>query len=59
MNAFANGVYMDTELDDEVAGNLLRLEVYETLQPRPAILPFSGRLIGRCDEKVRDVELLG
>ena len=59
MNAFANGVYMDTELDDEIAGNLMRLDAYQTLQPRPAILQFNGRLIRRCDGNVRDVELLG
>ena len=59
VNAFANGVYMDTELDDDIADNLLRLDAYQTLQPRPAILPFYGRLIGRCDGNVRDVEVLG
>ena len=48
VNAFANGVYMDTELD-----------AYQTLQPRPAILQFNGRLIGRCDGNVRDVDVLG
>ena len=56
VNAFANGVYMDTETDDEVAGNLMRLDAYQTLQPRPAILQFNGRLIGRCDG---NVEVLG
>ena len=55
--AFANSVYMDTELDDEIAGNLMRLDAYQTLQPRPAILQFNGRLIGRCDGNVRDVEV--
>ena len=59
VNAFANGVYMDNELDDEIAGNLMRLDAYQTLQPRPAILQFNGRLIGRCDGNVRDVEVLG
>ena len=59
VNAFANGVYMDTELDDEIMGNLMRLDAYQTLQPRPAILQFNGSLIGRCDGNVRDVEVLG
>ena len=59
VNAFANSVYMDTELDDEIAGNSMRLDAYQTLQPRPPILQFNGRLIGRCDGNVRDVEVLG
>ena len=59
VNAFANGVYMDTELDDKVAGSLMRLDVYQTLQPRQAILQFKGRVIGRCDGNVRDVDVLG
>ena len=50
---------MDTELDDKVAGNLMQLDAYQTLQPQPAILQFNGRLIGRCDGNVRDVEVLG
>ena len=50
VNAFANGVYMDTELDDEVAVNLMRLDSYQTLQPRTAILQFNGRLIGSVTE---------
>ena len=48
MHAFANGVYMDTKLDDKIAGNLLRLDAFQTLQPRSAVLPFNGRLIARC-----------
>ena len=59
VNEFANGVYMDTELDDEIAGILIRLDAFQTLQPRPAVLPFNGRLIGRCDGNVRDVEVVG
>ena len=59
VNAFANGVYMDTELGDEIACNLMRLDAFQTLQPRPAVLPFNGRLIGRCDGNVRDVEVVG
>ena len=59
MNVFANGVYMDTEVDVEIAGNLMRLDAYQTLQPRSTILPFNGRLIGRGDENFRDVEVLG
>ena len=59
VNAFANGVYMDTELDDEIAGILMRLVAYQKLQPRPAILQFNGRLIGRCDGNIRDVVVLG
>ena len=50
---------MDIELDDEIAGNLMRLDAYQTLQPRPAILQFNGRMIGRCDGNVRDVKVLG
>ena len=34
VNALPNGVYKDTELDDEIAGNLMRLDAYQTLQPR-------------------------
>ena len=59
VNAFATGVYMDTELDDKIVGNLMLLDAFQTLQPRPAVLPFNGRLIGRCDENVRDVEVVG
>ena len=44
LNAFPNGVYMYTELEDEIAGNLMRLDV-APLQPRPVILQFNGRLI--------------
>ena len=38
------------------SGHLMRLDAFQTLQPRPAVLPFNGRLIGRGDSYVRDVE---
>ena len=59
VNAFANGVYLDTKLDDEIAGNLMRLDAFQTLHPRRAVLPFNGRLIERCDGNIRDVEVVG
>ena len=36
VSALANGVHMDTELDDEIAVNLMRLDAFQTLQSRPA-----------------------
>ena len=59
VNAFANGVYMESELANEIAGNLMRLDAFQMLEPRPAVLPFNGRLIIRCDGNVRDVEVVG
>ena len=59
VNSFANGVSIDTDLDDELVCNHLRLDAFETLHPGPPILLFSGTLLGTTDENVRDVDVLG
>ena len=59
VNTFANGVYMDTEIDDELVCNLLRLDAFETLQRRPPTLPFIGTLLETSEEHFREDAVLG
>ena len=49
VNTFANGVYIDTEIDDELVCNLLR----------PPTLPFIGTLLETSEEHFRDDAVLG